>query len=200
MGTALFLVSREARAYADLKRDVAELKHKVSTVEDSFKRATAEHMSFVRQATKQLVDLSVAHHRLEEEVASDALVAAAGRTRGGDAARVGTGAGARGDGDGTLGARGAERAAVKAAGQGDVNGFPLARGEGAIAAEGVKVWQQQQQRGREVGVGGGGGNPRGGGGTSSEDGLWETSGSDVEAAGGLARNVKVGELPWDSEE
>lgn len=180
----LFLVGREARAFTELKREVAGLKRTVGAMEDSFTRATAEQMTLVRQATKQLVDLSAAHRGLEEDV-----------RRGRDAA-AGAGAG---------GAAGAD---VVTKGL----GVDVGVGAGGGAAEGVGAAylrdgrrERQRPRGQAAGGGGGGdgggdGNLREGGGSSADEGLWETRRSEAKAAGGLAKSVKEvkeGELPWD---
>ena len=186
----LFLVGREAHAYVELKREVGELKRTVGSVEDSFKRATAEQMTFVRQATKQLVDLSTAHTRLEE------LVADAGRRGGGGAGTlVGLGSGTAGADVLSMGGvdvGGTAAGGGKGGGGGGLGGAGWSGGSGTARG-------RQRQRPRQA-AGGGGGNLRGGGGgvTSSDDGLWETSGSEAKAAGGLAKTVKEGELPWDS--
>ena len=172
VGTVIFLVGREVRAYAALKLEVAALKTTVGTMEDNFKRATAEQMTFVRQAAKQLVDLSAAHKRLEEEVG-----------------------GAGGGGEGVMAERGGAGVGVS--------------GGGADVIPPVRQQQQWVTVAGGGGEGGGAGNLRGGGAvvaTSADDGggLWETSGSEAKAAGGLgsggsvARNIKDGELPWDS--
>jgi hypothetical protein len=183
VGTVLFLVGREAHAYTELKSEVAGLKEQMT----HFKRASAEQMTFVRQATKQLVDLSAAHTRLEEEVRAGAGSAASAEVMSMGGVGLGAGVGVGEGGDGGMN--------VRADGRGGGGGG------GSDAVHTHVRQQQQRQRGQAAGGGGGGGggggNLRGGGGTSSDDGLWETSGSEASAAGGLARTVKEGELPWD---
>lgn len=181
-------MGREVHAYTELKSEVAGMKQTVTTMEDNFKRATAEQMTFVRQATKQLVDLSAAHARLEEMV--DA--------RGGSARAVGSRNAAAiealsMDGINHRGGGGGGGEAVEG---GESRGSTVGAGAGA---GGRQQRGGQQRRAGHTTDSGGNGNVRGGGGrTSSDDGLWETSGSEAKAAGGLAKNVKEGDLPWDN--
>ena len=180
-------MGREVHAYTELKSEVAGLKQTVTTMEDNFKRATTEQMTFVRQATKQLVDLSAAHARLEEMV----------DTRGGSTRAMSSRSAATVEAV-SMGGMDHGGGGGAAVGGGESRGSTAGAGAGA-GAGGRQQRGGQQRRDGGATDGGRGGNVRGGGGgTSSDEGLWETSGSEAKAAGGLAKAVKEGELPWDN--
>lgn len=190
MGTAVFLLGREVTAYVALKREVAELKGAMATMQDSFTRATDEQMTFVRQATTQLVDLSAAHRALEEAVKQT--------LRGGVDARVGRAASDAGVGEGRTTRDDAEGARLGSAMGGAT---PASRGGGGGRGRQAEpsASSPSKGRGRErlADGGGGAGKLRGAATGASDESLWETNEAEAAAAGGLTRNVKVGHLPWD---